>query len=79
MSVRILTEAQYKMLCSARKHGNAFWHVRTETAPLVAAYRTRDGLIAKGWLKFGDVYVEITDAGREALARFEGAQAGRLS
>ena len=75
----MLTEAQYKMLCSARKHGNAFWHVRTEPAPLVAAYRTRDALMAKGWLKFGDVYVEITDAGREALARFEGAQAGRLS
>jgi len=76
VSARVLTEAQYKMLRSARKHGNAFWHVRMENS---AAYRTRDVLIAKGWLKFGDVYVEITEAGREALARFEGGQAGRLS
>ena len=75
MSVRILTEAQYKMLCSARKHGDAFWYVRLDD---YASYRTRDTLMAKGWLKFGDVHVEITDAGREVLARFEGARAGRL-
>ena len=76
MSVRILTEAQYKMLCSARRHGDAFWHVRLGDH---ASYRARDVLIAKGWLKFGDVHVEITEAGREALARFEGGRVAPTS
>lgn len=73
MSVRVLTEAQYKMLCSARKHGDAFWNLRLDSATSAAAYRARDSLMEKGWLKFGEVYIEITDAGREELARFEGS------
>lgn len=68
MSVRILTEAQYKMLCSARRHGDAFWHVRDDVR---AAIHCRNGLIDRGLLRFGDVYVEITDAGRQALEKIE--------
>ena len=77
VSARIVTDAQYKMLCSARKHGNAFHHLRLEEYP--AALRTRDLLIDRGWLRFGAVFVEIADAGRKALARIEGGLAWRAT
>lgn len=75
MSARIVTDAQYKMLRSARRHGNAFHHLRLEQYQ--AALRTRDLLIDRGWLRFGAVFVEITDAGSKALAEIEGALAWR--
>ena len=70
-----MTDAQYKMPCSARKHGNAFHHLRLEEYH--AALRTRDLLIDRGWLRFGAVFVEITDARRKALAGIEGGLAWR--
>lgn len=72
MSLKIFTDSQYQMLVSARKYGDAFWHLRLDAATSAAAYRASDTLIEKGWLKFGEFCIEITDAGREALARFEG-------
>lgn len=77
MSARVVTDAQYKMLRSARKHGNAFHHLRLEQYH--SALRTRDLLIDRGWLRFGAVFVEITDAGRKALAEIEGGLAWRAT
>jgi len=68
MSLKIFTDSQYQMLVSARKYGDAFHHVRDDVR---AAIHCRNGLIDRGLLKFGDVYVEITDAGRQALEKIE--------
>ena len=69
MGLQIFTDAQYQMLRSARKHNNAFHHVRPERVD--AAIKTRDSLMKRGLLKFGEVYVEITEAGRQALEKIE--------
>ena len=69
MSLKIFTDSQYRMLRSAQKHNNAFHHVRPEK--VFAAIKTRDSLMQRGLLKFGEVYVEITDAGRQALEKIE--------
>lgn len=67
---RIYTDAQIKMLRAAQKHGNAFHLVRPEQ--ISAGIATRDALMRRGLLKFGNVYHEITDAGRKVLADLEG-------
>lgn len=65
-----LTPAKLAMLRAARYHGNAFHHLRP--SQFQSGYKTRDSLMSAGLLQFGDVYVEITDAGRKVLAEREG-------